>query len=185
MAKGEFIVIRGVLNYPKIVGPARPHTGLPEYDKGPYWSVDVSPDAKSMELLKKYGIEGKLKDPSPKDKNRAGNDKFLSLRVLENRTDGTKNSAPKVQDITGVDWNNGNIGNGSVGDVKVKVVDYGRGSQKGVYLQAVRVLSHVPYEVEDFAPLSEDDEFFAEQEGLTPEVEEASFDNDLNDDVPF
>jgi len=193
MSKGEFITIRGVLNYAKLLGPAKPHTGLPKYDKGPNWSVDIAPDAKSMKLLKEHGIDGKLKDPSPKDKNRFGSDKYLSLKILENRADGTKNDPPVVKDIQGKDWSHGNIGNGSIGDIKIKIVDYGRGSDKGTYYQALRVLKHVPYEVEAFEPLSEDDEFFGatdEVEADTSEDEDMRnptplIEGDLDDDVPF
>lgn len=194
MSKGEFITIRGVLNHAKVLGPAKPHTGLPKYDKGPNWSLDISPDAKSLQLMKAHGIDTKLKDPSPKDKNRFGSDKYLSLKMLLNRADGTKNDPPVVLDLQGKTWDNGNIGNGSVGDVKIKVVDYGRASDKGTYFQALRVLKHVPYEVEAFEPLSEDDEFFGAADEVTvedhkgnvydPDAPTPVFDTDL-DDVPF
>lgn len=202
MTKGEYITIRGVLNYAKILGKARPHTGLPKYDKGPYWSLNISPDKRSMKLLEAHGLTkggingtGKLKKPNPNDKNRVGNDLYLDLRILENRPDGTKSYPPIVKDVQGRDWDqNALIGNGSIADVKVKIVDYGKASEKGVYYQAARILSHVPFEVETFEPLSEDDEFF----GATNEVEveteadvntgdtaSAVFDTDLDDDVPF
>lgn len=179
------IVIRGVLNYAKVLGKARPHTGLEKYNKGPYWSVDVTPDAKGRKDLEALGASDKLKEPSPKDKARVGNDTFLSLRLLENRTDGDKNPPPRVVDARGEPWaENKLIGNGSVGDVKVRVVDYGKGVQKGIYLQAIRVLDHVPYEIEDFAPLSEDDEFFSTPEEA-PELSGPEPSNDLDDDIPY
>ncbi len=198
MAKPKFLVIRGVLDYAKIVGAPRKHTGLPKYDKGPYWSVDVTPDAKSMALLEENDLLGKLR-PKKKadaekianDKNRVGKGKFLSLRVLQNNKDGTTNDSPRITDVSGQPWGKKLIGNGSVADVKVKVVDY-EGAEAGVYLQAVRILSHVPYEIDEFAPLSPDDEFF----GATDEVVAADgagevarangfVDSDLDDDVPF
>jgi hypothetical protein len=174
--KTKTVVIRGTLDWAKVTGKARPHTGEPRYDKGPFWSVDVTPNAESMALIKQLGLTEKLRDPSPKDKNRKGEGKFLSLRVLENKPDGSKNDPPKVVDLRGDDWNGSNLGNGTIGDVKVRVVDYGRSIPKGVYLQAIRVLDHVPYEEEAFKPLSEDDEFFAETESPSQDFDD--------DDVP-
>lgn len=154
-------VLRGELHWAKVVGPARPHTGEKRYDKGPYWSVDFTPDAKSLATMKKLGIDSKMRDPA-KNKKDDRNEDYLPLRVLENRSNGEKNSPPNIYDIRGKEWDSGKLlGNGTVADIKVKVVDYGRGIEKGVYLQAIRVLKHVPYEGGGFEALSEDDEYFA------------------------
>ena len=196
MAKDTIIVIRGHLNYAKVLGKARPHTGLPKYDKGPLWSVDVTPDAKSRKLLKQHGIEGKpkIKEPSPKDKKRfltGKNDTYLSLKVLAKRSDGEANYPPKVSDARGGKWpEDALIGNGSVADLKIKVVDYGAGSEPGTYLQAIRVLDLVPYEGNDsgFEPLDEEDEYFASPEDdqdVTADDADEDEDEDLDDDVPF
>lgn len=180
MSKDVFGVIRGELHWAKIVGNARPHDGLPKYDRGPYWSVDVTPDEKGLAFLTANGLEDKLRTPKAGDTRTKP---FISLRVLENRSDGKKNDPPNISDASGAKWDGANIGNGSIGDVKVKVKDYGPGSEKGLYLQAVRVLKHIPYEVNDFAPLSEDDEFFA---GSTePETETPVVEPELDDDIPF
>lgn len=185
MAKDNVIVLRGELYYAKVLGKARPHTGNPKYDKGPYWSVDIIPDAASRSLMKTFGITEKLRDPPQGDKAERTQD-FLSLRVLENRPDGETNRPPKVVDAQGRDWNeNTLLGNGSVADVKVKIVDYGKGVQKGVYLQAIRVLKHIPYESTAFEPLDEDDEYFAQPS----DAEVASSDLNIDDgeeleDVP-
>lgn len=202
MAKDKILIIRGVLDWAKLIGAARPHTGLPRYDKGPYWSVEVTPDAKSMAKLKDMGLDnggdkgtGKLRAPSPKDLKRVGKGLFLPLRQLENKMSGgkptgEKNLPPRIETVSGDKWEDGNLGNGTIADVKIKVVDYGAGVEKGVYLQAIRVLDHIVYETDSFEALSEDDEYF------TPETEQVvepssihgqdgSFDPDLDDDVPF
>lgn len=192
MSKDTIIIVRGILNYAKVLGKARPHTGLPKYDKGPLWSVDVTPDAKSRKLLKQHGLEGKLKEPSPKDSKRfltGKDDTYLGLKVLLRRADGTDNKPPRVSDAQGNKWDEDTlIGNGSVGDLKIKVVDYGRGSDKGSYLQAIRVLKLIPYEgAGDFDPLDEDDEFFGapeDEDEISAEESDAE-DEDLDDDVPF
>lgn len=195
---GEFLVLRGVLNYAKLTGKPRPHTGLPKYDKGPYWSLDLTPNLKSLKLLEQHGLTkggnkgtGKMRTPDlSKDKARVGaerenvraEDAYISLKILEKNKDGELNDPPKVRDIQGNVWDKGNIGNGSIADVKVKVVDYS-GAEKGVYLQNVRILDHVPYEVDDFEPLSEEDEYFASPE--VSDIPSKAFETDLDDDVPF
>lgn len=184
MAKGDFIVIRGRLDWAKLTGPARPHTGLKKYDKGPFWSVDVTPDAKSRILMEKHGITDKLREPQGKDERV---ESFISLKVLENRSDGTKNEPPKIVNIRGEKWDGSLIGNGSIADVKVKVVDYGKGSDKGCYLQAVRVLELVPYEAKEFEDLDDDDEFFGREDDdvVAEDSKSTENDDDLDDDVPF
>lgn len=186
------IVIRGTLDWAKITGKARPYTGNPKYDKGPYWSLDITPDAKSRALIKANGISEKLRDPKGEKDTRK--ESFISLKhLLKNQKTGEENAPPKVVDIQGNPWSGGLIGNGSVADVKVKIKDYGSGSEKGVYLQAVRILSHVPYESNDFDPVDEDDEFFAEgrkaaDKAVAPKDEFETSDtksDDLDDDVPF
>lgn len=186
--KEQFIVVRGTLDWAKIVGNARPHTGLPKYDKGPKWSVDVTPNEASREVIKKAGIGDKLKTPKKGPKERR-KESFLPLSVLENRPDGKKNGPPKIESADGRPWDDSEIGNGSIADLKIKVVDYG--DTQGAYLQKVRILKHIPYESgdTDFEPLSEDDEFF----GATVDEDvkkadtsgEAGNPDDLDDDIPF
>jgi hypothetical protein len=183
MSKDRFLVIRGTLHWAKLTGKARPYTGNPKYNKGPYWSVDVAPDAKSLAAMKAEGIADKLRSPKPDDK--AGRkDKFLTLRVLENKADGEKNQSPKIIDVEGNAWDGRLLGNGTVADVRVKVKDYD-GAPTGVYLQAVRVLSLVPYESNDFEPLSEDDEFFSADAPADMPYIPSRADEDLDDDIPF
>lgn len=182
MAKDKVIVIRGVLDWAKVIGPARPHTGEARYDKGPYWSVEVTPN--DYDQISQYGLTEKLKDPSPKDTKRVGKGKYLSLKVLENKSNGEKNKPPVIVNVQGQPWDEGLLGNGTVADVKVKVVDYGKSVQKGCYLQAIRVLDPVIYEAETFAPLSSDDEYFSTPEAAQT-VEPESVDEDLDDDIPF
>lgn len=185
MAKDATIVIRGSVDWAKVIGKARPYTGNPKYDKGPYWSIDITPDASSRKLLKQHGIDDKLRDPKGEKDTRK--DSFLTLRVLEERADGTKNDPPKVVDARNNKWDDRLIGNGSVCDIKVKVKDYGAGTPKGAYLQAIRVLDLVTYESNDFDELSEDDAYFAagtsdnevDSKGASPEAD------DLDDDIPF
>lgn len=189
--KDVFLVIRGRLDWAKVVGPARPYKGNPKYDKGPNWSLDITPDEKSRQLLKQNDVEEKLREPKAADTR---TESFLTLKVLENRADGTKNDPPKITSVSGEAWGNKLLGNGTIADVKVKVKDYGSGSEKGIYLQAIRILSHIPYESKEFESLSEDDEYFSlpedafaagEDDGGAAPVKNEAKEEDLDDDIPF
>jgi hypothetical protein len=184
-------VIRGKVDWCKLLGKARPYTGDPKYDKGPNWSVEINPDAKSRALLEQHGLESKLKTDKKKKKDGTATKNprdysFLRLTVLENKADGTKNDPPVIIDASGAPWNSETeIGNGSVADVLVRYIDYG--TTQGLYYRKMRVLSHVPYEGggSDFEPLSEDDEFFGAPLSADKPSEVVEGDEDTDDDVPF
>lgn len=181
MNKDKTIVVRGELHWAKVVGKARPYTGNPKYDKGPYWSVDITPDAKSLEILELNGVRSKLKTPKSGDSR---TQPYLALRVLENRKDGEKNPPPKIVDAAGEPWDNRLLGNGTIADIKIKVKDYGSGSELGTYLRVIRVLDLVEYESNDFDAIDEDDEYFNKAKAA-PKTAQPADDEDLDDDVPF
>lgn len=185
MSKETIIVVRGRLDWAKLTGSARPYTGNPKYDKGPFWSVDITPDTASRAKIKSAGIEGKLRTAKSEKDNRT--ESFLTLKVLENNAKGEKNKPPVIQTIQGQPWGDALLGNGTIADILVKVVDYGAGSDKGAYLQKVRILEHVPYGGVDFEPISEEDEFFATPGKPAKEDTkgEAGNPDDLDDDIPF
>lgn len=202
MEKAKMIVLRGVLDYPRIVGAPRKHTGLPQYDKGPYWSVDLTPNAEGLALLESLDLESKLRPKKKKeaekiaaDGNRVGKGKFVSFKILQNQLKdgqptGETNKPPRIKTKDGKDWDGSLIGNGSVADCKVKVVDYGPGTEKGMYIQALRILEHVPYELDEFEPLSSDDEYFSKPDDAIAALPEGMEpcpvdDEDLDDDIPF
>jgi hypothetical protein len=188
--KAVEFVIRGSIDWCKLLGAARPYTGDPRFDKGPSWSVEINPDAKSRATLKKHGLEEKFKKDKPtrKDGTPAKNVRdydFVRLTLLENKPDGTKNKPPKIKDASGRDWGQETeMGNGTIVDILVRYVDYG--TTKGLYYKEMMVLKLVPYEGgETLKPLSEDDEFFAGgSEPVTAEPSPA-FETDYDDDVPF
>jgi hypothetical protein len=160
----EIAYIRGKLYWAKIVGEP-----VDDYNKvGKEWPFDVALDSDGVKQVKGWKIGSqRLKD---KDDERG---KFISLKQRAQRMDYKTNTMVDAKPITIRDaagnlWDGvTKIGNGSVADVKVKIVDYGKGDdKKGVYPLAVRILEHVPYENSDFAPLKPDDEFFRE-----PQVE--------------
>jgi hypothetical protein len=104
----------------------------------------------------------------------------------ELKKDGTKADPIRIVAANGTPWDGSLIGNGTVVDVKFIVKEY-PGKKSGVYIRAVRVLELVKYEAQDFAPLDEDDKFFAEQpeeDGTFARLPDA-MEPDLNDDVPM
>lgn len=177
------IVIRGELYWAKIVGDPVPYTGNPKFDKGPYWSVDVTPDEKSRKTIKDAGIDEKLKVGKGEKETRK--ESFLHLKVNAKRPDGKDNYPVKITDIMGRPWGSDKIGNGSIGDVKVKVKDYG--TTIGAYIQEVRVLKHVPFEDKStpMPELDEDDEYFAAAMGGAANDDTPSTSTEDDDDVPF
>jgi hypothetical protein len=187
--KAVEFVIRGTIDWCKLLGSARPYTGDPRYNKGPSWSVEINPDAKSRALLTKHGLNEKLKKDKLKkaDGTPAKNPRsydFIRLTILENKADGTKNRPPKIKDASGRPWGQETeMGNGTVVDILVRYVDYG--TTKGLYYKEMMVLRLVPYEGgESLKPLSEDDEFFAADSPVA-DTPSPAFDPDLDDDVPF
>lgn len=207
MAKEKTIVIRGEIYWCKLLGDAVPYTGNPRYDKGPYWAVDITPDGPSFMKLEAEGLTtggksglGKMREPNKKYEKETRKENYLTLTINENRSDGKKNNPPVVQDGEGKPWDNGKIGNGSIADIMVKVVDYGD-DVKGLYFQKMRVLDHVAFEGQDFEPLSEEDEYFAsskasgkpqgaaktETDKAKPsgDTESEPGNEDLEDEIPF
>ena len=177
--------VRGIAHWAKVLGKPRYNRFNDENE----WTIDVSVDKDGLKLFKALGIVDRLRDP----KEGEDRDRFITFRQREFKKDGERNDPIKIVDAAGEPWNqNTLIGNGSVVDVKFRVKDYGRGKKKGVYIQAVRVLSLVPYETQEFAPLSSDDEYFAntadEESTATPDFEkdfglEDTPDDDLDDDI--
>lgn len=168
-------VIRAQLNWAKVFGKPQLNT----YTEKKEWSVDAVPYAeKDMEEIKRLGLDKKLREP----KN--GGKKFLSFKRPELNKDGEPNDPIDVVGVDGSDWNPKDLlGNGTIADIKFRVVDYGKGFQKGMYIQTIRVLDRVKYQKQEFAPLSEDDEFFSQPEE-TPVAENETVESDSLDDIP-
>lgn len=171
-------VIHGKAHWAKIVGPAR----MNNYDEKE-WSIDVTPDAEGLDLLKKLGLSDRLRDPREGDKR---TERFIAFRHKALKADGSPADPIRIVDAKAEKWPEGRlIGNESEVNVKFVVKDYGKGKKKGVYIRAVQVVNLVPYEVRDFAPVESDESFFAaEGEGRLPDGMEPQLEDDLNDDFP-
>jgi hypothetical protein len=186
-------VMRARLDWAKVLGTPV----LNKFSQEREYSLDATPIRKSdRDEIASIGIADRLKTPKADDTRK---ETFIHFRQREFRTDKNgekvKNDPIKIVDVTGQPWGDKLLGNGTVADVKYTVVDYGPGKHKGVYMAAIRVLDHVEYESQDFAPLSEDDEYFANRESGT-EASDAKVDtpdsagntpnpDELDDDIPF
>lgn len=176
MAQGDIkeLVIRGKASYAKVLGDP-----IPNYNKdGKEWKIDlILTDKGSIEEVKAAGIGDRIKR---KESYWAANEPHLSMKQTELRKDGTPNRPINIVDAKGNPWPQDKlIGNGSIIDLKFVVIDNGPSKFKGVYPRSIRVLDLVPYEKEEFAPLSEDDEFYAS------ENTETVVEQDLDDDLPM
>lgn len=146
------VTLRGKASFAKILGAP-----VLNYSKdGKEWKMDLVITKDTVKEVKGYGIGDRVKS---KDDYLDGRP-FLSFKQAELRKDGTPNDPIKVVDINGKPWDHTKlIGNESDVDVKFRVVDYGVGKKNGVYIAAVRILNLVPYERQEFAPVTEDDDF--------------------------
>lgn len=204
--KRTTIYLRGKLYWAKIFGAPRPN-----YDgDAREWTFEFEPDEDSVAELEDQGLEDRLKDKSGK-KGYENRKPFLILRRNEFKYDGSPNEHIRVVDADNQEWKGGLVGNGSEADVKLTIVDYGPRKKKGAYPTAIRILTHVPFEREEFPELDKNDErrkaarskrevsdeqfardFGVEQEPTPEEKPKArrkpapiTDDEDLDDDVPF
>lgn len=194
------VTIRGKLSYAKILG-----SPVPTYDatkgKGSAreWKMDlelISPA--DVKELKSYGVGDRIKQKE----NYLDGAPYISLKQAELKKDGSPNRPPNVVEKDGkTPWDQTKlIGNDTVADVKIAIMDNGPGMKTSMYIRGVRVLKLVEYQSAAFAPLDEDDEYFAgeedgsadsdpsaekEKEAPKPSRRKSKLDDDLDDDIPF
>lgn len=162
----ETVTIRGKLSFAKLLGDP-----VLNYSKdGKEWKTDFYDFP--VKEIKALGIGDRVKE---KDTYLDGKP-YMSFKHPEYRKDGeTRNDPIKITDILGKPWDDNKLlGNGTVADLKFRVVDFGKGKKKGVYLQSVRVLDLVSYEKQTFDPIDETDEFFAAAQAAAAEAEAKS-----------
>lgn len=192
------VTIRGKLSYAKILGAP-----VPNFAKdGKEWKLDLElTSPASVKELKSYGVGDKIKQKE----NYLDGAPHITLKQAELRADGTPNRPVNVVEIDGkTPWDQSRlIGNGTVADVKMAIMDNGPGKRESIYIRGVRILKLVEYQGAAFAPLDEDDEYFAGEEGnptdSEPSAEKEKDDpkpssrrktklddrDDLDDDIPF
>lgn len=180
--EAQTVVIRGKTSFAKVLGDP-----VLNYAKdGHEWKTDIQLTPATVKELKAYGVGDRVKT---KDEYLDG-EPYISLKQKALRADGEPNRPIKVVDIKGKPWDDNKlIGNGSDVDVKLRIVDYGKGKKKGVYIQSMRVLNLIPYAGgQEFEPIAEDDPFYnniAEAEAMINADAADREPEDLDDDLPF
>lgn len=165
----EFVT--GTLYWAKIIGKP-----VDNYERtGKEWTVDFVPDDTSF--LKQHGLLDRLKEPKEPISG-----PFLRLRKPELDGNGDKNDPISISDSDKQPWGTDKIGNGSRALVKLTIADWGRGKKKSIWVKAIRVIDHVPYEVDEFAGADESSKTRSSKPKAKPLSE---LDEDLNDEVPF
>ena len=167
--------LRGKAYYAKVLG-----NPVDNYNKdGKEWTIELEPDDVSKKRLKDLKLDDRVTKGENKDR--------ILFRQREKRADGEVNKAITVVDANNRPWPQDKlIGNGSIVDIKIKVKDYGKGKKLGVYPQAIRVLEHVEYVRQEFAPLNEEDQFWKEDPTATPDFNQdfGLEEPELDDEIP-
>lgn len=169
------VFAHGKLYWAKIVGPPRTN-----YDgDGREWAYEFVPD--DIEFLKEHKLLDRLKDKE--DAKNPDKGDYLVLRKPETTKAGEQNEPIRIYDADNMPWDGRLIGNGSEADVKLSIVDYGKGKKKGIYTTAIRITDHVPFETNEFGALDSERGVSpkkpAKKSAKTTELE------DLDDDIPF
>jgi hypothetical protein len=134
----EFVT--GTLYWAKIVG-----SPVDNYERtGREWTVDFVPD--DTTFLKKHGLLDRLKEAKEPISG-----PFIRLRKPELNKDDEKNDPITIYTADNQPWDGSKIGNGSKADAKLTIADWGRGKKKSIWVKALRITDHVPFEVDEFA----------------------------------
>ncbi len=177
------VFVTGRLYWPKIVGDRSLHLNYEQDARE--WSYELVPDDTSF--LKEHKLLDRLKDKEDLKNPEKGN--FLVLRKPELNYEGEKNDPIRIYDENGKPWDDDTlIGNGTEADVKLSIKDWGKGKKKSIYTVAIRVTNLVPYVSDEFAAMDETKNSKAKAKssgGSKPKTKTESFDEDLDDDIPF
>lgn len=158
--------LSGVLSWAKVIGDP-----VPNYNKdGREWTFELQLDEPSIQKLLKHGlgdrIKGKGYNLGTKGQHK-DRDPFIQFKKPEFNREGEPNKPIRIYDADDNFWDpqlnergepTNLIGNGSTGDVKVDIRDYGVGKKKGIYPGAIRVTNLVEFErTSEFGAMNSDD----------------------------
>lgn len=158
--KRKTVYLQGKLFFAKVLDAPRPN-----YDgDAREWTFEFEPDEASVEVLREHELADRLKTGRKQDgtmrKNYENRNPFLILRRGEFKTTGERNDKIRVVDSANQEWSSRmKIGNETVADVKVQIVDWGPRKKKGIYPLAIRIhdAEYVPYVPQEFDALPDDD----------------------------
>ena len=113
----------GRLFWPKIVGDRALTNNYEGTAKE--WTMEFEPEDTSF--LKEHGLLDRLKDKE--DEKNPDKGRFLNLRKPELNYEGKKNDPIRIYDEDNEPWGEDRlIGNGTKADLKLKIVDWGKGN---------------------------------------------------------
>ena len=169
MATYTTVFVKGTVYWAKLF------KAVDNYEKtGKEWTVDLVPD--DVDFLKANRLLDRLKEgKAPIEGD------YIRLRKPEKDKDGNTNDPITILDGDNAPWDrNVNIGNKSRVDAKLTIADFGPGKKKAIWVKALRVTDHVPYESDEFGGM-DDISTSSKKPKTKVKVEEL----DEDDDVPF
>jgi hypothetical protein len=134
MKKAEELVLNNCsVRYAKVHTPGKAY----EETAPPEWSINCYVSDENRDLLMAHGVQ-------PKE-DKEGAEYFTAKRATKSRA-GADVKPPIVVDAKKAPFTD-DIGNGSVCNVAVTLFPWTKGKKSGVkvYLQAVQVMTHIPY----------------------------------------
>lgn len=178
MNNAKNVFASGKIYWAKIVGDRALH---PTYDgDAREWSYEFVPDDTSF--LKEEGLLDRLKDVD--DAKNPDKGEFLKLKKPELDRNGDKNDPIRIYDENDEAWPDDKlIGNGSKVDVKLRIVDWGKGKRKSIYTSAIRVTDLVPYISNEFAAMDKEEQKAKKAPKKAKNKPEGFDTTDLDDDV--
>ena len=167
----EFVT--GTLYWAKIVG-----SPVDNYERtGREWSVDFVPD--DTTFLKRHGLLDRLKEAKEPISG-----PFIRLKKPEMNKDDEKNDPISIYTADNQPWDGSKIGNGSKADAKLTIADWGRGKKKSIWVKALRITDHIPFESNEFAGMDSPEAGKAKPKPKAQTKPLSELD-DLDDEVPF
>lgn len=176
MADSTTVFVKGKIYWPKILGQPR----MNYEGTGREWTYELEPE--DVSFLKEAKLLDRLKE---KYEDRGP---YLNLRKPEKDREGQPNEPIRVYDENNEPWDSSKlIGNGSEADVKLRIVDYGKGKKKGIYTTAIRITNLVTYVSNEFAGMDSDvSSKPTKAKGKSSAAKTAdTWGDDLDDDIPF
>lgn len=185
----QTVFLTGKLSWAKVLGEPRLNYG----GDGKEWTFELEPDENSLAKYVKLGLADRIKGKGFNIGTKgqfADRIPFLQLKKSELASDGSPNTPIRVYNADNEPWDQKTlIGNGSNGDVKLDVRDYGAGKKMGVYPVAIRVTNHVSFQSEEFGGMDDDEKPAAAKRApnasQTLSSSAASKSTKLDDEVPF
>lgn len=172
------VFVKGKVYWAKIFTPVDNYEGT-----GKEWTYEFEPD--DVSFLKEHRLLDRLKDKNAT----GGRGEYLILKKPEKNKDDEKNDPIRVYTEDDKPWDGSPLGNGTEVDVKLSIVDWGKGKKKSIYTTAIRVTKHIPYVSNEFAGMdsgevAKEQEKAAAAKASKPAKKMTELD-DLDDDVPF